>query len=102
MGEAVVHLGPARLPAASLAHRRHDVSRELLDLEQLDAEIVEGVVALVQPLEQSLAAALGLDGGPDDDVGAVSLDGPAVARVIRRVDPRRELASSGTAPKAID
>jgi hypothetical protein len=64
------------------------VPGELLDLEQLDAEIVEGVVALVQPLEQSLGAAIGLYGGRDDDVGgAQRLDGPAVARVDRRVDP---------------
>jgi hypothetical protein len=35
--------------AAPLADRCHDVSGELLDLEQLDDEIVEGVVPFVQP-----------------------------------------------------
>ena len=96
MGEVVVHLGAACLPAASLAHRCQYVSVELLDLEQFDSEIVEGVVALVEPLEQGLGAAVGLDGGPDDDVGgAQRLDGLAVARVDRGVDPRREVASLG-------
>jgi hypothetical protein len=100
VGEAVVDLGAARLPAASLAQRCHDVSGELLDLEQLDGEIVDGVVSLFQPLEQSLRAAIGLDGGRDDDVGGAQRpDRPAVARVDRRVDARRELASLGTAPK---
>jgi hypothetical protein len=81
--EAVVHLGAARLPAASLAHRCHDVSGELLDREQLDGEIVEGVVALVQPLEQSLGAAIGLDGGRDYDVwGGQRLDGPRSRALI--------------------
>jgi hypothetical protein len=37
---------------APLAHRCYDVAGELLNLEQLDGEFVEGVVALVQPLEQ--------------------------------------------------
>ena len=54
VGEVVVHLGAAGLPAATLAHRYHDMIVELLDLEQLDAEVVEGVVAVVQPLEQGL------------------------------------------------
>ena len=76
---------------------------ELLDLEQLDGEIVEGVVALVHPLEHGSGAAIRLDGGPDDDVGgAQCADRLAVARVDRRVDPRRELASLGHRTKAID
>src|SRR5215211_287832 len=103
VGEAVVHLGPARLPAAALAHRCHDVSAELLDVEQLDGEIVEDVVALVEPLEQSLAAAIGLDRGPHDDVGGTERrDRPAVTPIDRRVDTRHELASPGHHPKAID
>jgi hypothetical protein len=64
VSEAVVHLRAARLSTAALAHRCDDVAGELLDLEQLDGEIVEGVVALVEPLEQRLATAIGLDGGP--------------------------------------
>jgi hypothetical protein len=102
VGEAVVHLGAARLPAAALAHRSHDVPGELLDREQLDAEIVEGVIALVQPLEESLRAAIRLDGGSDDDVGgAQRRDGPAVASVDRRINARRELACLGHRAKAI-
>jgi hypothetical protein len=58
VGEAVVHLGAARLPAASLAHRCHDVSVELLDLEQLNRELVEGIVPLGHPLEQRLGASI--------------------------------------------
>ena len=86
VGEAVVHLGAARLPAPSLSHRCHDVSAELLDREQLDGEIVEGVIALIHPLEQSLGATIGLDRGPDDDVGrAQRLDSVAIACVDRRV-----------------
>ena len=57
------------------------MSAELLDVEQLDVEIVEGVSALVHSLEQSLGAAIGLDGGPDD--------------------ARRELISLGHRVKAI-
>jgi hypothetical protein len=45
------------------------VAGELLDLEQLDGELVEGVVALVQPLEQRLATAIGL---PTTMSGALS------------------------------
>ena len=33
VGEAVVYLGAARLPAAALAHRYHDLSAELLDFQ---------------------------------------------------------------------
>jgi Luciferase-like monooxygenase len=103
VGEAVVHLGAARLSTASLAHRGHDMSGELLDLEQLDGEIVEGVVGLVQPPEQSLGPAICLNGGPDDDVGGGQrLDDLTVARVDRRVDARHELASPGHRTKAID
>ena len=92
--EAVVDLGAARLPAASLAHRYQHVSGEYLDLDYLDGEIVEGVVALVQPLQYGLGAAVGLDGGPDDDVWrAQRLDSPTVARVDRRIDAGREPAS---------
>jgi hypothetical protein len=83
VGEAVVHVSSARLPAASLAHRSHDVSGELLHVEQLDSEIVKGVVALVQPLEHSLGAAISLDGGPDDDVGGAQRpDGPRSRALI--------------------
>jgi hypothetical protein len=92
VGEPAVHLGAARLPTASLAYRCHDLSGELLDLEQLDGEIVEGAVALVHSPEQSLRAAKGLHRGRDDVRGAQRLDGPAVA-LIRRVEARRELAS---------
>jgi hypothetical protein len=62
--------------------------------------LVEGVVALVQPLEQRLATAIGLDGGPDDDAGSAQcLDGAAVTGVDRRVDARRDVASRGQTPK---
>src|SRR5215207_3561758 len=94
--DAVIDLGAACLPAPSLAHRYHDVSVELLDVEQFDGEIVEGIVAVVQPFEQGLGAAKGLDGGSNDDVGRGQRpDGAAVARVDRRVHARRELASFG-------
>ena len=103
MGEAVVHHGATRPAPASLAHRRHDVSGELLDLEQVDGEIVEGVVALVHPVKEGVGAAIGLDGGRDDDVGgAQRLDGPAVACIDRRVDARRELACLSHRAKAIE
>ena len=70
--------------------------------KQLEGEIVEGVIALIHPLEQSLGATIGLDGGHDYDVwGGQRLDGPAIARVDRRVDARRELASLGHRAKAI-
>ena len=59
VGEVVVHLGPARLAPSSLAHRCHHVPDELLDLEQLNREIVEGVVALVHPLKQGITPRLG-------------------------------------------
>ena len=49
--------------------------------------------------EQSLGAAIGLDGGPDDDVGGAQRPaGAAVARPDRGVDARRELASAGHPP----
>jgi hypothetical protein len=72
VGEAVVHHGATRLAPASLAYRRHNVSCEFLHLEQLDGEIVEGVVALVHPVKEGLGAAIGLDGGRDDGSGALS------------------------------
>jgi hypothetical protein len=100
--DVVVHLGAAGLPAASLAHRCHDVSAELLDPEQLDGEVVEGVVAVVHPIEQGLRPAKCLDRGREDEVGAGQRpDGRAVACVDRLVDPRHELASVGHGAKAI-
>ena len=103
VGEPVVHLSAARLPAPSLAHRYHDVSAELLDVEQLDGEIVEGVVPLIQPLKHGLRAMVGLDGGSYHDVGgAQRLDCVAVARVDRVVDTRREVTSLGHRVKAIE
>ena len=65
---------------ATLANRHHDLFTELLDPEQLDNEIVEGVVALVHPREHALGAAICLDGGVDDDVGGAQRpDGLPVA-----------------------
>ena len=76
-------------------------SAELLDLEQIDGEVLEGVVALLHPLDQTLGAAIGLNGGLDDDVGGRQLlDRLAVARLDRRVEARRELASLGHRAKA--
>jgi hypothetical protein len=100
VGEAVVHLGAARLPAASLAHRCHDVSGDILDLEQLDGEIVEGVVALVQPLEQGLGAAICLDGVPTTMSGALSaLMAPRSRALIAAYTRAVNSLPSGTAPK---
>jgi len=71
--DAVIDLGAACLPAPSLARRCDDVSVELLDVEQFDGEVVEGIVAVVQPCEQGLRAVKGLNGSRGDDVGRSQL-----------------------------
>jgi hypothetical protein len=69
------------------------VARDLLDLEQLDGEVLEGVIAVVHPLAMTRGRE-SLHGGRHDDVGrGHSRDGVAVARVDGRVHPCRELAS---------
>jgi hypothetical protein len=77
------------------------MSGELLDLKQLDAEVVEGVIALVHPVEQGVRASIGLDRGADDDVRpGQRLDGAAVARVDGGVEARGKLLPVGHRAKA--